>query len=302
MPFNAKIPFCSIFPESAVPILVDVGAGDVGTDPTQLGPFERIAESGPCISFGFDGVERNLTGLQARATPNCRYIHGFVADGGPRTFYRTNHALTGGLYRPNTALLVHYRHLAEYLHVVEEMAIETVALDDLSEIERFDGLKIDVQGAELDVLRGGEHKLRAATLVLCEVEFIELYEGQPLFADIDQFLRAQGFMLHHLRPPSLRMIKPGDPGPRPGVGSQTAWSDALYVRDIRERDSLSDAQLMTLARMLHDGFTYFDAVAHCLETLDRRDDGDRLRRYVHAIGDDYFPSVTAASRPRTGMP
>jgi hypothetical protein len=32
-------------------------------------------------------------------------------------------------------------------------------------------------------------------VVQCEVEFVELYQDQPLFADVDNFLRSQVFCL-----------------------------------------------------------------------------------------------------------
>lgn len=44
----------------------------------------------------------------------------------------------------------------------EQLAVETIRIDDLSEQEGFkpDVLKIDVEGAEIDVLRGGERVIR----------------------------------------------------------------------------------------------------------------------------------------------
>jgi len=35
-------------------------------------------------------------------------------------------------------------------------------------------------------------------LIQTEVEFVELYKGQPMFADVDIFLRASGFQFHTL--------------------------------------------------------------------------------------------------------
>ncbi|MFY7697106.1 MAG: hypothetical protein ACOVQK_12230 [Cyanobium sp.] len=32
--------------------------------------------------------------------------------------------------------------------------------------------------------------LATASVIQCEVEFVELYKGQPLFADVDSFLRS----------------------------------------------------------------------------------------------------------------
>jgi len=55
-------------------------------------------------------------------------------------------------------------------------------------------VKIDVQGFELSVLAGGEATLRAADFAVLEVSFYELYEGQPLFAQIHARMTELGFM------------------------------------------------------------------------------------------------------------
>jgi FkbM family methyltransferase len=67
-----------------------------------------------------------------------------------------------------------------------------------------DLLKLDVQGYELEVLRGAENCLQQARAVLCEVSFRRLYERQALSGDLFVFLEARGYALHafgsNLRP------------------------------------------------------------------------------------------------------
>ena len=45
-------------------------------------------------------------------------------------------------------------------------------------------LKVDVQGLELDVLRGAARTLESVDEALIECSFVELYEGQPLADEI----------------------------------------------------------------------------------------------------------------------
>lgn len=54
-------------------------------------------------------------------------------------------------------------------------------------------LKIDVQGYEMKVLNGGERIVRQADVVIIEVSFVPLYKGQPLFAEIYDYLITKGF-------------------------------------------------------------------------------------------------------------
>lgn len=79
-----------------------------------------------------------------------------------------------------------------------------------------DLIKLDVQGSELDVLRGGERCLTHARAVLCEVSFRPYYEGQPLFADVVAFMRERGFDLCAL-------------GESTALGAPLVQADALFM-------------------------------------------------------------------------
>ena len=56
-------------------------------------------------------------------------------------------------------------------------------------------LKLDVQGYELQALRGGRKLLERVDAVLTEASFVPFYEEQALFDDLHQWLTAAGFHL-----------------------------------------------------------------------------------------------------------
>lgn len=78
-------------------------------------------------------------------------------------------------------------------------------------------LKLDVQGYELQVLEGAREALRTASAVICEVSFVELYEGQCLFGDVVTFLAGHGFGVHALGAETAR-------------GVPLVQTDVLFVR------------------------------------------------------------------------
>jgi FkbM family methyltransferase len=69
---------------------------------------------------------------------------------------------------------------------------DLVAVDDLAHPSL---LKIDVQGTELDVLRGAGDLLRSLDYIYVECSFVELYEGQALAPEVLAFARGAGFDL-----------------------------------------------------------------------------------------------------------
>lgn len=62
----------------------------------------------------------------------------------------------------------------------------------------IDVVKLDVQGYELEALAGLGARLADVRALLLEVEFASLFDGQPLFGDVDAAVRASGFRLFNL--------------------------------------------------------------------------------------------------------
>ena len=114
------------------------------------------------------------------------------------------------------------------LEVIGELSNTLQRLDSVCTVQP-DMLKIDTQGSELDILRGAGKLLDDTLAVELEVEFAPQYQDQPLFADIDQFMRSQGFMIRGLRRTFWRHAAES---PNAG-GGQLVHGDALYIR--RER-------------------------------------------------------------------
>jgi FkbM family methyltransferase len=71
-------------------------------------------------------------------------------------------------------------------------------------------VKLDVQGYEDRVIRGGINTVRKATVILTEVSFCELYEGQVLYDELYSTIHALGFrsagMIRNLRDSTSRVL------------------------------------------------------------------------------------------------
>jgi hypothetical protein len=89
------------------------------------------------------------------------------------------------------------------LDVREKIKCRVATLDSvITEAQwkkNIDLLKIDVQGAELMVLRGAEQTLPHVHFVYTEISFTPLYEGSCIFPEVYDYLRASDFRLLSLR-------------------------------------------------------------------------------------------------------
>jgi hypothetical protein len=61
-------------------------------------------------------------------------------------------------------------------------------------------VKLDVQGFELEVLKGAESTLHQAVGLECELSLAPIYEDQTLVSDVIRFLADRGFHLRALEP------------------------------------------------------------------------------------------------------
>lgn len=268
--------------------IVDVGAMWLGEGDILY--RNLLARPGTTV-VGFEPIRAECDKLNAMNRPGHLFLPYVIGDGTERTFYLTNSAMTSSMYEPNTELLRQFTGLEEITRVVSTSKVATHRLDDLNEIERCDYLKIDVQGGELDVLKGATRLLESVAIVQCEVEFVPMYKDQPLFADVDAFMRSRGFMLHRFSPPSSSLIRPfsaprtapNQPRPAAATGTQVLWADAVYIPDISRLHEQSPERLLRAAIALHEVFRHADVVAHLLLHHDRLAGTDLWSPYLQRL-------------------
>lgn len=156
-----------------------------------------------------------IDGNEQLCKENPNIVHALVADvdGKEVDFIITNN---DGM---SSSICELKEHLVEHPDCVEETRIKqtTITLDTLMEKNKYDKndydmLVLDVQGAELMVLKGSLEALAKITCIVTEVNTKELYAGCPLIEDLDAFLLQQGFLRVYT---SL---------------TSHGWGDAIYVR------------------------------------------------------------------------
>ena len=114
------------------------------------------------------------------------------------------------------------RYYSESSQNISQIEVKTQTLDSFCETEGIsdiDILKLDVEGAELNVLKGATQKLteKRVRLILTEVMFTAHYEGGCLFHEVSDFLSHYDYKLFNLY--NLKRARNG----------QLRWGNAIFL-------------------------------------------------------------------------
>jgi FkbM family methyltransferase len=182
-----------------------------------------------CRFMFFEPDDRSQDGLVTGAGRDVVVPVGLGGADGERTLYLTEGPFASSLYRPNEVVLKPFAVWPWY-RPAGQASVPVKTLDGvLAERSGWtpDFIKVDVEGADLEVLQAGEGALYASFGVQIEVSFLDRNEGAPGYGVADQWLRARGFVPHLLiREHWVRENALW------GANSQAqiAWGDAVYFR------------------------------------------------------------------------
>lgn len=195
-------------------------------------------------------------------------------EAGKSTLYVTKYPACSSLYSPSSSYIDRFIGNSELIELVSTEEIETTTLDEFCQSEadhQIDFLQVDTQGAELNVLKGAANSLEKSTLAIkVEVEFTPIYNNQPLFSDVDIYLREKGFSLFDFGTLSRDHRRRGGLISKDHPG-QLIWTDAFYFRDLIQEpisiDGLySPDQLLKLA-CIADILKFYDYALELLEYI-----------------------------------
>lgn len=171
---------------------LDVGArGDVGL------PWSLFADGRlKVIGFEPDGDECDRLN---KTHPNRKYYpHALWGSTTTRSFYLCERGATSSMYPPNEEHNQVYLHKYNSGRVPQQIFdVECVALGDvLAPEDQPDFIKIDTQGAELEILKGAEKTLKSGNpLVLTETWCAEIYKGAPLTHEVMAYMYGLGYQV-----------------------------------------------------------------------------------------------------------
>ena len=278
-------------PEVGLVKVVDVGAHWNGAEELA---YRTLVKREMAEVVGFEPNTEECAKLNALGMKNHAYLPLAIGDGTSQTFHVTRFGQASSLRRPDRRWSERFTDLDEGLEVVAEYSISTKRLDDVPEARSADFIKLDVQGAELTILEHAPEVLAGALVVHTEVEFLPLYEGQPLFSEVELHLRQAGFQFHRFDGLACRAFRPLKfKSKDPTLRGQMLWADAVFVRNVLDLDALTTKQLLKLAVIVGSVYGSRDLSLLALQAAEEKG-GPKVR-------DDYSVALTGSVKERVKL-
>lgn len=177
----------------AIDVIFDVGASDGGF-------ARKIKNIFPdAVLYSFEALPDSFRKLKEKCghLSNFHPIHTALSNkNGIIDFYYCEHN-TGS----SSMLQMAEIHKEAYPHTAQNklIQVDAILLDDFIKTidikEKSVMLKLDVQGAEKMVLEGATQTLQLVKLIICEINFVETYNGCVLYDELNTILVNNGFKL-----------------------------------------------------------------------------------------------------------
>ncbi|CAB1056255.1 hypothetical protein D1BOALGB6SA_991 [Olavius sp. associated proteobacterium Delta 1] len=153
---------------------------------------------------------------------------------GKHTLHVTKQPGMSSLLSPNPSVVERYPS-ADAFQVVDRQEVDLMTLDKAADQFGFRDtcfLKLDTQGTELDILKSGHRMLKNFLIgIAVEVSFQEFYQSQPLFSEVDKFLRDNGFRIFEL---DRALSRRRNLSATLFSKREIIWAHALYLREPAE--------------------------------------------------------------------
>jgi FkbM family methyltransferase len=223
--------------------IVDVGAQTLDSEDHIYAPICAAAPLHKII--GFEPLADKLADRVASESPQSLMMLPYaVGDNAEHTLYVNSDDATSSIFPLNQELCSTFEQL-HGLRTVSTLSTTTRELDDLLPYTTvpIDFLKLDIQGAELMALKGAKQLLRRTAVVHCEVEFSPIYQGQPLFPEIQTLLNENGFDLIDIAVQTRYTYRV----PSGTISNdRLLWADAIFFRRCDDRETLLSQALTAL--------------------------------------------------------
>lgn len=208
--------------------------------------------------FGFDPNEQECQRLREQPHPYKKatyFPYAIAGEKGIQTMYKTNSIYCYSLLRPNHNWLERF----SFYDLFKEIGTDQVScttLNDLADKENLKGdiIKLDTQGLELPILKAGTELLSENFCVETETGFLENYQGETTYSQVDQFMRSHGYLLF-----DLKFYRVSRNNHFQDIGKhEPLWCEAVWLFDFIGQNKQPSLQLALKSLIICKALRYCD--------------------------------------------
>jgi FkbM family methyltransferase len=144
---------------------------------TNIVLFEPLEDNYKVLSENIKNFQANIELYKVALGSEIKKVTMYVSD---------NDKQSSSILKPKNHLV---QHPDVYFPDTED--VEVNLLDNYN-LDQYNFICMDVQGYELEVLKGSKNTLNHIDYVYCEVNRDEVYEGNAYIEEIDEYLKAYG--------------------------------------------------------------------------------------------------------------
>jgi len=210
--------------------------------------------------YGFEPDDRSFKNLKSHKIAKSSKIFPFAlwSEEKKISILLCREPQCSSVYEPNRSFLDRFP-VSERFDITDTFECNAKRLDQIG-IKGAHFIKIDIQGGELEVLRGAEGMLHQSLGLEVEVEFLEMYKSQPLFGEIVDYLDK-----HNLEFIDFVNLRRWLPNKHTDIG-HCVFGDALFLKSpetISSGDYSQDEKINYLIILLI--YRRFDLIDKFLE-------------------------------------
>tara|TARA_B100000575_G_C23087356_1_gene626702 strand:+ start:192 stop:1208 length:1017 start_codon:yes stop_codon:yes gene_type:complete len=186
--------------------------------------------------FLFEPEEKEATKLKNNFGKNLNIFNNLLSDKEESVKLNINKSPgTSSILKPNFEFLDNFSDISRF-ETINKVNYYSTTLDKLystNKIGKIDFVKIDTQGSELKILKGGKSFLDNIIGLEIEINFNEIYKEQCFFSDVDNFVRNElNLNLWDIKTIDWKYVK----GVKNSFNKkgQIISGDALYLKSISQ--------------------------------------------------------------------
>jgi FkbM family methyltransferase len=213
----------------------------------------------PLLSYtGFDPNAQECDRLNQKSHPykSVRYLpYAIAGEQGNQTMYMTESIYCYSLLRPNSKWLERFA----FGNLFREKGTESVYCTTLNHLAqeqnlKADIIKIDTQGLELPILKTSDAILKDTFCIEAETAFVEDYFNETTYAQVDTFLRSQGYLVFDI---NIHKVRRKNHLSRYGK-HQPIWCESIWLYDFVGNPKPVTTEQALKALRICQALGYFD--------------------------------------------